>query len=376
MNGSLTAVDVVVVGGGIAGASVAASIARGRRVVLVEQEAQLAQHATGRSAASYVTSYGPAPIRALTRASRAVLASAGDDGTSVLTPRALLWVAFDDDATTALDRLCAEVPELERIRGDEVRHRHDALRSDRLEGAVEADACDIDVLALHHRYVRSARTAGVEIWPEAKVVGAEPGTGGRIVVATTAGRLSADVVVDAAGAWADQVAELFGAAPAGLRALRRTVAVARPTRQVDPDWPFVVDLGGRFYFKPEGPNVLVSPSDETEQRPGDPRVDEVDVALALDRVNAVSDLGLRSVQSSWAGLRTFAADGNPVVGFDPAVPGLFWVAGQGGYGIQIAPALAEVAAAILDAGPLPDHVVAEGLDLEALRPGRAPSPGT
>jgi D-arginine dehydrogenase len=365
-----TDVDVVVVGGGMAGVSLAAAIAPRRRVVLVEQEHQLAQHATGRSAASYVASYGPAPIRALTRASRAALSSTAPDDTPVLTPRPVLWAAFDDDAVDALDRRCADVPTLERVRGREMQRVHDALRGDRLEGALETDACDIDVLALHQRCVRAARAAGAQIWPRARVLGGEPSAGGRITVVTTAGRLAADVVVNAAGAWADVVAPMFGAKPAGLRPLRRTIAVARPSRPVDPDWPFVVDLGDRFYFKPEGPNVLVSPADATPQQPGDARVDELDVALALDRVNEASDLGLRSVQSSWAGLRTFAPDGNPIVGFDPAVPGLFWFAGQGGYGIQIAPALAELAAALLEAGPVPDHITAEGLDLADLRPCR------
>ena len=135
-------------------------------------------------------------------------------------------------------------------------------------------------------------------------------------------------------------------------------------------WPFVVELAGDCYFKPEGPHVLVSPADETPVDPGVPAVDELDLARAIDRVNAVTDLGLRSVQTSWAGLRTFAPDGNPVVGFDPEVPGLFWFAGQGGYGIQIAPALAEVGAALVGEEPLPDAVVDEGLTVADLSPGR------
>ena len=134
----------------------------------------------------------------------------------------------------------------------------------------------------------------------------------------------------------------------------------------------MVDLGDGFYFKPEGPNVLVSPADATLDVPGDARPAEVDVALALDRVNEATDLGLRSVQRSWAGLRTFAPDGRPIVGFDLEVPGLFWFAGQGGYGIQIAPAFAELAAALLAGEPVPDHIAAEGLDIADLRPGRPP----
>lgn len=374
MSPTTTEVDVVVVGGGIAGVSIAAAIAPRRRTVLVEQEPRLAQHATGRSAAAYVASYGPAPIRALTRASRPALLAMEPEGSPALTPRPLLWAAFDDEGVAALDRLCGDVPDLERIDGPEVQRRHDALRGDRLEGAIEADAGDIDVLAVHQAYVRAARAAGVEIRRGTRVVGAGTGAGDRLVVQTTAGRLSADVVVNAAGAWADEVADAFGAAPVGLRPLRRTLAVARPSRAIDPAWPLVVDLAGRFYVKPEGPNVLVSPADETPDVPGSPRVDELDVARALDAANAASDLGLRSVLRSWAGLRTFTPDGNPVVGLDPGVHGLFWFAGQGGYGIQIAPAFAELAAALFEGEPPPDHVAAEGLDVEALRPNRPPTP--
>jgi D-arginine dehydrogenase len=266
--------------------------------------------------------------------------------------------------------MCAQVPDLVRLDATEVRRRHDALRGDRLAGAVDPGACDIDALAVHQAYVRTARAAGAEIRRGAEVRGADHGPDGRLRVDTTAGRLSADVVVDAAGAWADAVATAFGASPVGLRPLRRTLALARPSRPIDPDWPFVVDVGGRFYFKPEGPHVLVSPADETPDGPGTPQVDEVDVARALDGVNEASDLGLRSVARAWAGLRTFAPDGNPVVGPDPDVAGLFWCAGQGGYGIQIAPALADVAAALLEGDPIPGHVEAQGLDLAALRPGR------
>ena len=202
------------------------------------------------------------------------------------------------------------------------------------------------------------------------MLGATSAPDDRLIVDTTAGSIRAEVVVDAAGAWADVVAEAFGAAPVGLRALRRTIAVARPSRPIDPDWPFVVDVGGGFYFRPEGPHVLASPADETPQPPGETRAEELDVALALDRVNGATDLGLRSVQSSWAGLRTFSPDGNPVVGFDPDVAGLFWFAGQGGYGIQLSPALAELGAALVTSANVPEHIAAEGLVLDDVRAGR------
>jgi D-arginine dehydrogenase len=369
-----TDADVVVVGGGIAGVSAAAAIARRRRVVVIEQEPQLAQHSTGRSAAAFVASYGPAPIRALTRASRAAFVGATVDGAALLSPRPLLWPAWSDEQIAALDRLCLAVPSLERLGPGRVASLHDALGGDRLEGAIERDAADIDVLAAHQQAVTTARRLGVEIARDARLLAGVAGSSGRVTLETTAGAFRADVVVNAAGAWADAVGAMCGAAPVGLRPLRRTLAVARPSRAVDPAWPLVIDVGDRFYFKPEGPNVLVSPADETPDQPGDARADELDVALALDRVNEVTDLGLRSVQSSWAGHRTFAPDGNPVVGFDPGVAWLFWLAGQGGYGIQTSPAMAELAAALIGGEPVPNPIADEGLDIADLRPGRPLTP--
>jgi D-arginine dehydrogenase len=185
----------------------------------------------------------------------------------------------------------------------------------------------------------------------------------------------APVVVDAAGAWADVVAGLFGARPCGLRPLRRTIVIARPGSgaPVAAGSPLVADVHDGFYFRPDGPHLLLSPADETPSEPCDARPDEADVALALERVNEATTLGLRSVVTAWAGLRTFAPDRVPVVGYDPEVPGFFWLAGQGGYGIQIAPALARLAAALL-ADEAPDPALALDLDPAAVSPARFPAP--
>ena len=234
--------------------------------------------------------------------------------------------------------------------------------------AVEPDAQDIDVAGLHQAYVREARRNGVIVARDSRV--SEAAYDGRAWrLRHAGGTASAGVVVDAAGAWADHVATLFGARPCGLRPLRRTVVIARTGQPVPASWPLVADVDDTFYFRPDGPHVLASPADETPSEPCDARPDEADVARAIERVNLATTLGIRSVVTAWAGLRTFAADRVPVMGYDPDVPGLFWLAGQGGYGIQTAPALARLAAGVLrgDVSPPAD---APDVDLGALSPAR------
>ena len=190
-----------------------------------------------------------------------------------------------------------------------------------------------------------------------------------------AGEVRTGAVVLAAGAWCDELAVLAGARPVGLRPLRRTIAVCRvPAGSgLDAEGPLVSDAAHSWYFKPEGPNVLVSPADETPSAPCDARPEEADVALGIERVNEATTLGLRSVVSTWAGLRTFAPDGVPVVGEDPGCAGLFWLAGQGGYGIQTAPAMARCLAGLLTGSGLPAELAARGVAPDALSPARFPS---
>ena len=369
---AVTGCDVLVVGGGIAGASVAAELSSGCDVVLAEREEQLAHHTTGRSAAMFLESYGSAEIRLLTRASRAHMDRLAEvEGTAVLTPRALLWIA----GTRGVAELGTAMAELTALRSVDAAHALEmcpALDPEWLvAAALEESACDIDVAVLLGSFVHTARSHGARIVTGAGVVGADH-RGGRWRVTTTTGTFHAAAVVVAAGAWADPVAAIFGAQPVGLRPMRRTIAVARPAAvPFDPAWPMVVGIDESFYFRPEGPNLLLSPADETPSPPCDARPRETDVALALERVNAVTRLGLRSVLTAWAGLRTFGPDRNPVVGPDPDVDGLYWLAGQGGYGIQTAPAMARLAAAEVTGRAPPQDIVASGLDLTRLRPERA-----
>ncbi|GGM56937.1 glycerol-3-phosphate dehydrogenase [Longimycelium tulufanense] len=357
-------VDFLVVGGGMAGVSVAAELVPFGSVALLEQEGELARHTTGRSAAVFLESYGSPEVRALTRASRPIIEAAGTD--PLLSARPMIQVARADQE----DRLAKEISAAPGLAPLDVREALElcpVLRPDYVGGAaVDHSAADIDVNGLHQHYVAVARRSGrAEIRKGATLLAGEY-RGGRWQVETGAGEVRAGVVVDAAGAWADQVAERLGVAPVGLRPLRRTAAVCPVA--VDPrGWPLVCDVDDEFYFRPEGGSVLVSPADETPDQPGDARPDELGVALALERVNAATTLGLRSVRTAWAGLRTFAPDRNPVVGMAADVPGFCWLAGQGGYGIQMAPALARLAAALITGA---SGTPAEGLPVERIAPTR------
>jgi D-arginine dehydrogenase len=320
-------VDVLVIGGGIAGASIACELAADARVVLAEAEPELARHTTGRSAAIYAPSYGGPVVRELTRASFPLF------GDGVLTPRPALWIAVDDEGVDRLRALEAE-PLTPRQAVDLC----PVLRPP-LAAAIDRTAMDIDVMALHARYVRDLRGRGGEIRTGAPVTDLHRDGDGWVADGTRY-----DVVVNAAGAWADRVAEKAGVPTIGLRPMRRTLALARA--HADPAWPLVADAGDGFYFRPESGGLLISPADETPSEPCDARAEEVDVAIAVERVNAATTLGLRSVHTAWAGLRSFAPDREPVVGAWPDHPGFVFFAGQGGYGIQMAPALARTGAGI------------------------------
>lgn len=360
---------MVVVGGGIAGVSVAGELARepGLRVVVLEREGQLGYHASGRSAAAFLESYGSPAIRALTQASRATLDTAG-----LLSPRPMLWLAPERDAHH-LQALVAAEPALREVSEEETLRLCPAVRPGwSAFSAVEDGAQDLDVAGLLEHYRRLARDGGATVHPGVSIVdGARVGE--RWVLQTTAGELHATTVVDAAGAWADDVARRCGLRALGLTPYRRTIAVATAPA-ASRDWPLVADVegppgkpesegSGHFYFRPEGDGLLVSPADETASEPVDARPEAEDVALALERVNAATTLGLRHVRTTWAGLRTFAPDRNPVVGF--GADGFCWLAGQGGYGMQTAPAMAAFAAAlVLGREPANPEVVA------ALSPSR------
>jgi D-arginine dehydrogenase len=371
MTAGVAVVDVAVVGGGMAGVSVAALLAADRRVLLLEAESQLAYHTTGRSAAVFLESYGGPQVRALTRASRPLYDAVPErdpDATGLLTPTAELLVA-DRAGLPELDATVAEVPTLRRLSAAQALRYCPVLSPGWLAGAaVEPGACTIDVMGLHQHFLRTGRRRGLAVRTGVRVLsGRRAGNAWRLE--TTGGPVAASVVVNAAGAWADVLGAALGARPLGLTPLRRTIAVA-PVPALDPGWPLVADVAETFYFRPEGTGLLISPAEETPSEPCDARPAELDVARAIENVNAATTLRLRSVSATWAGLRTFAPDRVPVAGWDPDLPGLCWLAGQGGYGIQLAPALAEFTAALVRGEDTPAALRAEGVDRDALSPGR------
>jgi D-arginine dehydrogenase len=374
--------DVVVVGGGIAGVSAAAFAAQGgAQVVLLEREPVLSAHTTGRSAALYLSNYGPAQVRRLTVASRAFFEAppAGFASTPLLSPRGQLWVggAADRDLLAGLaDEGRALDPTIRFVDGDEVRRRCPVLRPEAAAyGVLEPGASDIDVAGLHAGFVRLLRAAGGVVTTSASLVAARR-DGSAWSVETVGRTYACAVLVDAAGAWGDVVASAAGVRPVGLRPLRRTAAtVALPPGVDARGWPAVVDAAGSWYFKPEGDGLLVSPADEIPSEPVDARPEDVDVALALERVAAATTLPLRSVRTAWAGLRTFAPDGELVLGPDDEVPSFVWCVGQGGYGIQSSPAVGRLAAD-LALGRAPSWAAAAGVDLAAVSPARLRGAGS
>jgi D-arginine dehydrogenase len=373
----MSACDVLICGAGIAGASIAAELASSASVIVAEREEAAGYHTTGRSAALYIASYGNAAIRALTAASRAFFDAPppGFADHPLLTTRGCLHIGAGDQ-THALDALAADLADAgidhRRIGREAARAMVGVLRPEALAGAVyEPSAADIDVAALHGGYLRLARGRGARVALGAGVVGLErAGEGWRAGLAD--GELiDARVVVNAAGAWSDDVAALAGVASVGLEPKRRTAILLEAPANVEiGGWPAVIDVGEGFYFKPEAGRILASPADETPSPPTDAAPDELDIALCIERLQAAADIPVRRVLRAWAGLRTFAPDRTPVIGFAPRAPGFFWFVGQGGYGMQIAPAAARLGAALARDESMPSDIAALGLTAATFSPAR------
>jgi D-arginine dehydrogenase len=366
--------DFLVVGGGIAGASVAWQLSRTHSVALLEAESQPGMHATGRSAAFFSEIYGNDTIRAITAASRAFFESppAGFSDLPLLEPCGCLIYgtpAQQDGLHAHYEELRARSPGVSLESARFACERVPVLNASLVSACIwEPGAQRIDVNALLQGFLRGARAQGTRIMTDAEVQAIDRGNGGWRV-ATPSGEFRGRVLVNAAGAWADRVATLAGVPAAGLLPMRRTACIVECDPEPDcRDWPGVTDADENYYFMPDAGRLLVSPADETPAEPGDAYPDDLDVAQAVDRLEQATSLSVRRVVQQWAGLRTFTRDRTPVVGFDPTNRDFFWLAGQGGYGIQTAPALSGLAASLLrrDARPAPLA------NMEAaLAPGRA-----
>lgn len=375
MIGAHRATEVVVVGGGIAGVSAAAELAETRTVVVVEQEAFPGHHASGRSASVLSETSGHPVVCALACLSRPFFERPPRDFVDhqLVAPRGLVWVgeAGDEAALDVLANAARLIaPTARRLDCAGVAALLPTFTGAAIAagGLYEPDAVAVDAAALLAGYLRLLRSRGGETLTSSEAITFERDRGQWIV---TAGHqvLTADAVVNAAGAWADVVAARAGVTPLGLSPYRRTAAIA-PAPESVASWPLVMDVAGRYYCEPEPGGLLISPADETLSDPCDARPDETDVALALERVRDASGLPLRSIRRAWAGLRTFARDRAPVLGEDSATPGFWWLVGQGGAGIKTAPAMATLLAHSMNGSPFPDDALALGVTAAALSPRR------
>jgi D-arginine dehydrogenase len=370
--------DFVIVGAGIAGVSVAYHLSPHARVLILERENAAAYHTTGRSAALHSETYGSAEIRAITVASGRFYRNppAGFADHPVLTPRGALIVGRADQSA-ALDKAQADyaalVPSVRRIDRAEALKLQPLLRPEAAEGGgvLEPEADDMDVAAIHGGFLRGARAAGCALRLSAELTALERQAGRWSIKLRDGEIVSATNVVNAAGAWADVVGGLAGARTIGLVPKRRTAFTFDAPAGLDiAALPMTIDFDESFYFKPEVGQFLASPADETPSPPCDAQPEEMDIAIAVDRIESATTLSIRRIKNRWAGLRSFVADKNLVVGYDPAVQGFFWLAGQGGYGIQTAAAAGRLAAALALERGMPEDIAALGVAETALSPTR------
>lgn len=373
------AFDFIVIGAGMAGASVAAELTAkltGQgRVLLLEMESQPGYHTTGRSAAIFAPVYGPKPIRALTRASEQFFHAPPDGFTDhpILSPRSILMPARADQLDT-LDAMMAEVSgdvTAEKLDAVQTREIQPLLRHGYAAGSMlDRSGQDIDVHALHQGFLRMLRQGGGVLVNNATVSALQRQSG---IWKVTAGdeHYTAPVVINAAGAWADKIGALAGAETIGLTPKRRTaLMIASPQGSGTDTLPLTVDIDEQFYLKPDAGRLLISPANEDPDLPSDVQPDEMDVAICIDRIERAFDLSVRRIENKWAGLRSFVADKCPVAGWSNEVEGFFWLAGQGGYGIQTAPALSRYAAALASGQAIPQDIRDQGLDPATIAPGR------
>jgi D-arginine dehydrogenase len=370
----------LIIGAGIAGTSAAYELAAHGDVIVLERETAVGYHSTGRSAAQFIETYGNPAIQRLTKGSRAFFEHPPEcfGEHPLLGARGAMLIAREDQQlllSRTVDDVSMLTPDIQVLSASEAIARVPVLRQDYVATALfEPAAMDIDVHATHHGYLRGAKSRGVEILTGAEVT-AVTHENGRWTVETPVGAFAGIVLVNATGAWCDELGRLAGVRPLGLVPKRRTVICFDPPTGLDLlHWPLVIDAAEEFYFKPDVGRILASPADETPVPPCDVQPEELDVAIAVDRIEKATTLRVRRVVQKWAGLRSFVSDKTLVIGMDGEAEGFFWLAGQGGYGIQTAPAAARAAAGLLGDGEFPEDLAELGLTPMQLSPERLQRP--
>ena len=365
--------DVIVIGAGMAGASLAWFLAPHVRVMLLERESFPGFHTTGRSAAHFSESYGSAQVRALSRATRPFLANPPDGFAAhpLLQPRGALVIGGDEQAARVqaeYEAVRAFTPSLRWLGERDIAALVPVLRPAAARVAFfEPHSADIDVNELHQGFLRGAKAHGALLHVDTAVTSLQLDGSDWVVNE----RWRAPIVVNAAGAWADEIARLAGVLPIGLEPRRRSAFTFAPPPDVDAaHWPFVVDIDETFYFKPDAGLLLGSAANADPTHPHDVQPEEYDIALGIHRIEEATTMSIPRPARTWAGLRSFVPDGDLVGGFDPDADGFFWLAAQGGYGIQTSAAMAEACAAMILGNPLPGHLADEGITVAILSPAR------
>ena len=363
--------DIAVIGAGIAGASVAAMLSEDASVLLIERESQPGYHSTGRSAAMFIPSYGPAAIQSLTKASAAFFNHPPQTfcDTPLLQPRAEMLIARKDQLHT-VDKFISESAgnsAIQRITSDEAMQHCPLLKHGyAAAGVLDTSGSDIDVHTLHQGYLRTFKRLGGTLITNSAVQSLSE-SAGSWQVQTTSATITAGIIVNAAGAWADELGQLAKAEPIGLIPKRRTALIVKaPEIENFDSIPLVADIDETFYLKPDAGRLLLSPANADPMPPCDVQPEELDIANCISQIENAFDFKVDSIMRKWAGLRSFVKDNSPVAGYSEQANNFFWLAGQGGYGIQSSPALARYAAALVLHQRIPDDLQQHGLNENTL----------
>ncbi len=369
--------EVLIIGGGIAGASLGHALAGKRAVTLLEREPHCAYHATGRTVTNFSESIGTYSVRQLTIASRAFLTAPPPDFSpnTLVFPRSMITIGRDeqiDMLADRLDRARSSLPNVHVIHPAEVERRIPILRPGYVAWAmIDPNVMDVDVPSLLSGYMDGLRQPNCRIVTNAGVIGIQRIGGQWEVETAAAGRFRCDILVNAAGAWADEVAVMARLSPLGLLARSRTVIrIDPPVEAGFGSWPMIDDASYAFYFKPHDGGLAISPSNVLPSPPIDARPEEFAVSAAITHFQRATTMTVDCVRHAWAGLSTCASDYTPVIGADETADGFVWLAAQWGCGIKAAPAIAQIAAAAVLGLPFPPHLAALGLTAAALAPQR------